>query len=78
MRCCFYGCGSEEGVEVVEISEEIQAPLCIGHARISLSARHSTVMLIEFLVALKGNSPAYRRYMRNFVLSEVNKSLRGT
>ena len=42
----------------------------------SLSAKHSDVALIEFLVSMKGNSPAYRARMRRLVLDEVYRNLR--
>lgn len=75
-RCIFHGCRSRDGVRTVHICHDLHADLCIGHARMSSSVKHSDVALIEFLVKMKGNSPEYRSRMRKFVLDEIYGVLR--
>ena len=76
-KCGFFNCGVQERVYLYHIVDELYVPLCVGHARVALSARHSTVALIEFLIALKGESREYRDRMRKFVIDEVQRKIDG-
>jgi hypothetical protein len=78
MPCChFFNCNETEGVHPYHIVHDLYVMLCPGHASLALSARKSTVALIEFLVALKGNDPEYRQAMRNFVIAETMRVIDG-
>lgn len=75
--CGFFNCDARKGVQLYHICFDLYVYLCVGHARMSLSARHSTVALIEFLVSMKGDSPQYRTKMREFVIHEASRKIDG-
>lgn len=76
-KCAFFNCAVREGTQLYHIVYDLYAYLCVGHARMSLSARHSTVALIEFLISMKGSNPEYRNAMRKFVIQEASRKIDG-
>lgn len=75
--CQYFDCDIEEGVHLYHIVDRIYFYLCIGHARVALSSRQSTLCLIEFLIAVKGSSRKYRDQMRKFVIQETARVVDG-
>lgn len=76
-KCSFFNCDVRKDVLPYHIVHDLYVYLCVGHARMALSVRHSTVALIEFLIALKGDSREYRAKMREFVIREANRKIDG-
>lgn len=77
-KCQYFNCDATYGVQLYNVIHDVYFNLCVGHARMLVSARKSNVALIEFLVdCYGGKEPLYRAQVRRFIMDETKRILDG-